>query len=99
MKGATMSDFGKFYWGIRITRNKKPRTLYVHADRIQIQDGDLLLFGHLKSEEHKEPASFLFRSFARGTWQDIFAADCLNGNECSESHDIDDATGKDASAH
>jgi hypothetical protein len=90
-----VSDFGGLYWGIRITRNKKPHTLHVHADRIAIQDGDLLLYGHMKNQQ-KEAGSFLFRSFARGTWLDVFAADCLDGTECSENHDVDESTGWDA---
>ena len=89
-----MSEFGGLYWGIRIKRGNKPRTLYVHADKIQIQDGDLLLYGHMNSES-KEEGGFLFRVFARGSWQDVFAASCMDGSECSESHDIDDVTGKD----
>ena len=89
-----MSELGNLYWGIRIIRNKTSRTLYVSADEIKIQDGDLLLFGRRNNEE--TPASFLFRSFARGTWQDVFAASCLGGDECSEHHDIDETTGKDA---
>ena len=93
-----MNELGKLYWGVRIIRNKKPRTLYVYADEIKVQDGDLLLFGHLNNESNgpTAPGGFLFRSFARGAWQDVFAASCLDGNECSESHDIDTATGEDA---
>lgn len=84
---------GNLYWGIRILRNKKPRTLYVYADQIRIQDGDLVLFGHWNG---KEPSTCVLRSLARGTWLDVFAASCLDGNEISEQHDIDDKTGEDA---
>jgi len=48
-----MSELGKLYWGVRIIRNKKPRTLYVYADEIKIQDGDLLLLGHLNKREQR----------------------------------------------
>ncbi len=89
-----MAEFGELYWGVRITRGRKKRTLFVHADRIEVRDGDLLLFGHMKNSQ-TEAGSFLFRSFAHGTWHDVFAASCLDGSECSEEHDYDDTTGKD----
>jgi hypothetical protein len=82
---------GKYYWGIRITRSKKPRTLYVFADEIKVQDGDLLLYGHLA-----DGTSYLYRSLARGTWQDVFAASCLSGEEMNEDHDFDESTHVDA---
>jgi hypothetical protein len=73
-------------WGIRITRSKKPRMVYVYADRIQIQDGDLLLYGHPRDQEL---ATALIRSFARGAWHDVFAA---STGEMSEDHDTDEPT-------
>jgi hypothetical protein len=86
-----MSDMGKYYWGIRILRAKKRRTLNVFADEIKVQDGDLLLYGHLS-----DGAKYLYRAFARGEWLDVFAASCLSGEEINEDHDIDDGTGVDA---
>lgn len=85
------SAFGDLYWGVRIARMKKPRTLYVYADRIEVKDGDLLLYFN-----HSAKGETLHRAFARGTWQDIFAASCIDGTECGEEHDFDDATAKDA---
>lgn len=94
----SQEKIGKLYWGVRIVRNKKPRTLYVYADQIKIENGDLLLLGHLKNEMNGEtnPGGFLYRAFARGSWLDVFAASCMDGTECGEEHDIDDGTGNDA---
>jgi hypothetical protein len=91
-------QIGRLYWGVRIVRNKESRTLHVYADEIRIQDGDLLLLGHLQNEANgpTEPASFLYRSFARGTWTDVYSASCLDGNEIGEEHDVNDKTGQDA---
>lgn len=90
---ANPEKVGQYYWGVRIVRGKKNRDIHFHADKIEIRDGDLLLWGHL----HDEPASsFLYRVFARGTWQDVFAANVFDGTEIGEEHDVDVATGVDA---
>jgi hypothetical protein len=86
-------DIGRYFWGVRIVRNKKRRLLNFYADKIEVRDGDLLLFGHMTDQPE---GSFLYRSLARGTWFDVFAASCLDGSECGEDHDIDEATGEDA---
>jgi hypothetical protein len=92
MGGLMSQRLGNLFWGVRILRAKRNRTLHVYADEVRIQDGDLLLLGHMKDGA---PSSFLLRSFARGTWTDIFAASCLDGCELSEEHDVDDVTGRD----
>ena|SRR6266849_6851064 len=84
---------GQYFWGIRVLRGKTQHTLRVFADEIRIQDGDLLLFGHMKGGE---PASFLYRAFSRGTWSDVFAASCLDGTECGEEYDVDESTCQNA---
>lgn len=79
----------KYYYGARITRGKTRRKIYFTADDIRIQDCDLLM---IRLREGKEE---VFRALARGTWQDVFGADVLDGSEVHEEHDIDEATGKD----
>lgn len=73
---------GKQYFGIRILRQGKPRRLYVYADEISIEDGNLLLLRNDKE----------YRAFAPGVWLDVFAADEWDGNELGEVHDRDDRT-------
>lgn len=85
-------EIGRYYFGVRITRDKVSRILNVYADEIRIENGDLLLFGHRRDEP---PATFLYRAFARGTWQDVHSASCMDGSELGEDHDVDVATGKD----
>jgi hypothetical protein len=82
----------KRYFGVRIIRAKKNHTVYVHADEIRVENGDLLLIE--KRDEKEVP----YRAFARGIWQDVFAADEFNGDELHEVHDYDETTGKDALA-
>ena len=77
------------YFGVRINRDGKARTLYFHASRIQVQAGDLLLLRESEGQER------LFRALAAGTWKDVFEADGFNGDELFEEHDYDEATGKD----
>jgi len=84
-----MSDNLKFYYGVRIVRGKKLRTIYFFADGIRVENGDLLLM-----DERSTPK--IHRAFARGTWLDVFSASCLDWSEVHEEHDYDDTTGKDA---
>jgi len=84
---------GQYYWSVRVARNKKPRQLYFYADRIEVRDGDLLMWGHMSGQAE---GTFLYRALARGTWSDVAAASCLDGSECGEEHDYDLQTGKDA---
>lgn len=84
---------GEHYFGVRILRGKKPRTVYFYADEIRVQDGDLLLIARDEKQGGKE---VLYRAFSSGTWQDVFSADTLDGDEVGEEHDYDEATGKDA---
>jgi hypothetical protein len=78
------------YFGARILRGKKRRMLYFHASHIRVENGDLLLFMTRDGGEE-----YLYRAFARGAWQDVFAAHGLTGHELHEEHDVDETTGKD----
>jgi len=84
-----MSERPKYYYGVRIIRGKTRRTVYLVADRIRIENGDLLL---IQERDGKEE---IYRAFARGTWFDVFGANCLDGSEIHEDHDVNDETGKD----
>jgi hypothetical protein len=79
----------KYYFGVRILRNKKRRKIMFSADRIRIENGDLLLIEERNGREE------VFRAFARGTWFDVYAASCMDGTEVYEDHDVDEETGKD----
>lgn len=79
------------YFGARILRGKQRRMILFHASHIKVENGDLLLF---RTRENGE--EYLYRALARGTWQDVFAADGFHGDELHEEHDVDEATGKDA---
>ena len=81
-------QLGNYFWGIRVKQAEKIETIYVYADEIKVQDGDLLLLGH-QTHNHIEnpPASTLFRVLARERWVDVFAASCLDGSEMSQNSD------------
>ena len=81
----------RYYFGARITRAGKRRKIYFSADSIRVENGDLLM---MREQDGKES---VFRALARGTWQDVFAASCLDGMEVYEEHDMDEK-GKDAYA-
>lgn len=80
-----------FYFGVRILRNKKPRLLYVYAERVTVEGGNLLLW-----RKKGDDAPQIYRAFAPGAWVEFFAASCIDGDEMAEEHDYDETTGKDA---
>lgn len=84
---------GARYYGVRIVRAKKNRTVNFYADEIRVENGDLLLIALDEKHDGKE---VVYRAFARGTWQDVYSANCMDGSEVGEEHDIDVATGEDA---
>lgn len=87
----TPEEWGvNFYFGVRILRNKKRRLLYVYADKVTVEEGNLLLW---RKKPNESPQ--VYRAFAPGSWLEFFAASCMDGDEMAEEHDYDEATGKD----
>lgn len=79
-------QYGRFYFCVKVPKLVCPNgEIYVHADRIEIKDGCLLMLGRFNASDEERPETVCL-ALRDGNWHSVYAASCIDGHAVAVEH-------------